>query len=815
MKSKFYLAAAAAIAFAACTNEEDLIQQGSSNQGSPISFVIGTDNDAQTRVHWSGYTLAWDENDLTTLYHGGTTLGSLSGIQNAIYKAEGGTDAEGKLVFKTGNMILPGQAIMVYPADTTFKYTGSGDLTVTIPAEQGIEGAERIHNIPFMSEGINIAAYDITKGQGAGYNKEYNIKMKQIATQYTLVMNWVGDKINVINALKEAGTISQGMSAEKVTLTRPVYMFTTEARILLQTPGTGIGTNWVNEVGTAIDTWNMESYVDKANPVTQESSLSSEEITAATDGKSASAEFLLLPQVEVAPASSVDPASPTIDEDTHSNATQASDELVIETYYGNIVIDNDAKNDTKEIFSHAATLEDDEMKLSWAYNWMVLNSHREKAGTTSTFAGEEVGAHGTLNAAIDLKYLDMSVVHIKSNQQLRDMIHVHEALMEGENVTFTIDGNTDGEFEMQSSTVDLLNENPNISIRLCEVAGEECNTIRLTTDVNKDIPSFEFLLEPVDPSFDVTVILDETGADAAWAWKGDAKKMVNVDYVINEGTIAVADGAKINVLNINKFTNDGTINIAGKATQNVLTVNNGTININEGAVYRVNAVDFYNEATALDEYGVIDNKGYFGVVDGSGGTINNYGLIKQAGKNARTFITTNATAGTTFATAFDAVNYKFGTIELKAKDDNDFGVQDATLKGFIKWTVKDVETVTAEEIGTQANYVVIEGKTTTLNFTRNASENVNVLYVEFKGIDNENNNEVMWNTTNTIIRGLIVNEGSALYIQKNNEVEVSQAALVEGTITKGTTDALTIPSFVGYLGGDTDDQENVLTTTGF
>ena len=812
MKSKFYLAAAAAIAFAACTNEEDLIQQGSSNQGSPISFVIGTDNDAQTRVHWSGYALAWDENDLTTLYHGGTTLGSLSGVQNAIYKAQGDTDAEGKLVFKTGNMILPGQAIMVYPADTTFKYTGSGDLTVTIPTEQGIEGAERIHNIPFMSEGINIAAYDITKGQGAGYDKKYNIKMKQIATQYTLKMNWVGDKINVINALKEAGTISQGMSAEKVTLTRLNNMFTTEAPIKLTTPVAPIGTKWVNEVGTAIDTWNMQSYVDKANPVVQESSLSSEEITAATDGKSASAEFLLLPQEEVAPLSSVDPNSPTIDEDTHSDATDADDELVIETYYGNIVIDNNAG----KIFSHAATLDNDEMKLSWAYNWMVLNSHREKAAP-STFENEEVGAHGTLNADIDLKYLDMSVVHIKNDQQLRDMIHVHEALMEGVDVTFTIDGNTDGEFKMKSSTVALLNQNPNIKIRLCEEAGEECTTIRLTTNVNQEIPSFEFLL---DPSFDVTVILDETGADAAWAWNGNAKKMVNVDYVINQGTIAVADDAKINVENgvstyINKFTNDGTINIAGKATQNVETVNNGTININEGAVYRVNAVDFYNEATALDKYGVINNKGYFGVVDASCGTINNYGLIKQASKNARTFITTNAINGTTFATQFDAVNYKFGTIELKAKDDNDFGVQDPTLKGFIKWTVKDVETVTAEEIGTQANYVVIEGKTTTLNFTRNASENVNILYVEFKGIDNENNNEVMWNTTNTIIRGLIVNEGSALYIQKNNEVEVSQAALVKGTITKGTTDALTIPSFVGYLGGLATDVENVLTTTGW
>ena len=82
MKSKFYLATAAALALAACTNEEDLVLQNPSNQVSPISFVIGTDDAAETRAHWfNGYTLAWDANDLTTLYHGGAA-GSLANSQN-------------------------------------------------------------------------------------------------------------------------------------------------------------------------------------------------------------------------------------------------------------------------------------------------------------------------------------------------------------------------------------------------------------------------------------------------------------------------------------------------------------------------------------------------------------------------------------------------------------------------------------------------------------------------------------------------------------------------------------------------------------
>lgn len=705
-------------------------------------------------------------------------------------------------------MILPGQAIMVYPADTTFKYTGNGDLTVTIPADQGVAGAERLHNIPFMSEGLLINDYNPTKDQGAGYDKTYNIKMKQIATQYTVNMNWTGDKINTINALKAAGTISTGMSADKVTLIRPTNKFTVEAPIKLQVPTSPIGASWATVAGNSIDTWNMESYVDKANPTTQENSLSSKEITAATDGKSATVEFLLLPQVEkgylVAPL----PTTVTPDNDGHTAAEDANDKLVIETYYGNIVIDNTAG----KIFSHKNTLANDEMKLSWAYDWMVKNSHREKSAP-STFAGEEVGAHGTLNAAIDLNYLDMEVVHIKNDQQLRDMIHVHEALLDGQNVTFTIDGDANEEFAMSVAAVELLKANPNISIKLCEDAGEVCKTIRLTTVTNSEVPSFSFL---IDPTFDVTVILSES-ADASWLWNGETKTMVNVDYVVNAGTLDVTDGAKINVQNttstpayINLLTNNGTVNISGKVTQNAPALNNGIVNINSGAVYRVNAVKFINDATTLDKYGVINNKGYFGVVDESAGTIDNYGLIKQAGTNARTFITTNAIAGTTFATPFNVVTYKMGTIELKAKDDNDFGVQDATLKGFIKWTVKDVETVTAEEIGTQANYVVIEGKTSTLDFTRNVSENVNVLYVEFKNIENE----VMWNTENTIIRGLIVDANSALYIQKGNKVEVSQAALVKGTVTKGNTGALTVPSYIGYLGGLATDVENVLTTTG-
>lgn len=77
-------------------------------------------------------------------------------MQNAIYEAKAGSSEKG-LEFVTQSMVLPGQAIMVYPSDTIFEYKGE-KLYVQVAEEQNKEYV--LGNIPFISEGINIEAYN-------------------------------------------------------------------------------------------------------------------------------------------------------------------------------------------------------------------------------------------------------------------------------------------------------------------------------------------------------------------------------------------------------------------------------------------------------------------------------------------------------------------------------------------------------------------------------------------------------------------------------------------------------------------------------
>ena len=154
MKFKFYAAALAAMAMAAC-NSEEILEANKPAEGSRIVFGLVSDNEG-TRAQWggtNGYTLQWTEADADkmSLFNGGTlfadaqpaasdeeavTYSSLANAKNAIYTA-GGTDENGRPVFTSHNMVYPGLAVMVYPCDTIFNYDNvEQKIYVTVPAEQ-------------------------------------------------------------------------------------------------------------------------------------------------------------------------------------------------------------------------------------------------------------------------------------------------------------------------------------------------------------------------------------------------------------------------------------------------------------------------------------------------------------------------------------------------------------------------------------------------------------------------------------------------------------------------------------------------------
>ena len=798
MKSKFYLAAALTMSLAACTNEDVLLSQEGQDGLSPIKFALEVNDGSLSRNVWGsdGVTVQWDKNTHLSLFHGGQE--GYFGTSNAIYKANDGS-SDGKLSFSTQSMVLPGQAIMVHPADTTFEMMG-GNLYVKAVENVAKTGDSILHRLPFISEGINIGEYNKDSNRGAGYGKEYDVKLRQIGSLLQLKFQWEG--YDEIQALLEEGTITQGITIDEVTLNRPTDKFNTRLQISLTE---GVGKNW-SDVDT-YGSWNMASIVDVDNPAKTSASLSSKDFNLEKNVVS----FMLLPQYYVSESE----AEPTTDEAKVPSFAAAADDasIVIETYYGTLTLDKDRGTVFPEGSKYDPYFYTEElgemrpaMTVSEGLNHIVAFTNLPKLKPQkpeekeSTFLGEIVGQAITRLVNADLAYLDMSTVHIKNEEHLLNVLHVHEAIQPGTDVKLTIDGDENKEFVMSTQTVAWLNElNADeegvITLSPCKDSGEQCTAIRLTG--GGEVPQYSFVVDK-----NVKVILDND--ENAWEWNGGIKTIMFMNNFENQGTLEINGGAEVKfkgLYSTGKFINKGTINVNGEVKQSVNTVNHGTITVKAGAEYYSNA-NFINEATGLDTYGTITNNGVFGNIND--GIINNYGLIVQNTAKSKTFITSNQTDKVLFSTPWSSEN-KYGTIKLYSKDDTNYSVSNKANEGFIMIETT-AATVTEEEIGKEANYVKVAGACTTLDFTRTATVNTRVLFIEIASSE-----EVVWNTEKSLIRGLIVPAGKKLYIKKDNAVELSEAVYLKGKIYKGGE--FTPKSFISYFGNAADattDIENVI-----
>ena len=582
MNSKFYLAAAAlTMSLAACTNEADLLSQDNQNEASPITFVLDLNEQEGSRNAWFGNGLSsimWDKDTHLSLFNGGAS--GAFGTNNAIYKTNEG-ESDAKLSFSTQSMVLPGQAIMVHPADTMFSMM-SGSLYVNSVVNVPAEGDDILHRMPFISEGIEIGTYDKDSNLGAGYGKEYDVKLRQIGSLLQLRFNWTG--YNVIEELLAAGTISQGITIDQVSLNRD-EKFNSKLAIALADKGT-LGSNW-GEVDR-YNTWNKISLIDVDVPTEQVEQLTSQDYTYETN----IVRFMLLPQNHVVNPVGAD-GKPVFTANENSS-------IVIDTYYGTLTLDKNsdkvfpANEKTDDNYYYTGTKKGKPaMTVADGLNYIVAFTNLPKNDPTSTFNGEKVGQVINRDVNADLAKLDMSTVHIENEQHLLDVFYVHKALQPEIPVKFTIDGDTSEEFAMSASTVALLNDwnadptTGKITLSPCIVAGEACTTIRLTG--GGEVP------EPLFFEGDkVTVILNDE--ETAWEWTSQNKNMVNILALVNEGTINIAGNSKLgaaNPLNYYGITNKGTLNVNGLVKQTSDVNNFGTINIAVGAEYVADATTLW------------------------------------------------------------------------------------------------------------------------------------------------------------------------------------------------------------------------------
>lgn len=747
MKDKLFVAAIAALAMTACTSEEDL-QVNPSGKVSPIQFTVSLDDEALTRAEFGGnneYTLNWTNGDQMSLFHGmnlGTVSDatSLTGAQNAIYKAASGS-SESSLVFTTQSMVRPGDAIMVYPCDSIFQYDDDGKLMVRIPEVQNDENIKG--KIPFISEGLKIKDFEEGKinGGGAGYARNYNIKLKQVATLYTLNTTYSGTEYDKIKALSDAGDIEPILTQKVALHIKDGFNKALEVKV----KPVANGSNW--NVVDEQNIWENESFVDySAETIAKVNEL----VYEYTPNSMKAAEFMLLPQKAY-----------TADEEGNSEY------ITVDTYYGQVKI---AANTPNIMTNRKGEKIGEKGNIQEAFKAVIDYTTKTPNSSTSTFYGEEVGAHVTQTALVDLQTLDMSKVHIKSDKQLHDILVVYKALGFTNPVNLTIDGDATHRFFLSMNNVRTLQSEgyENVKLLACNTASEKCSEIVLTgNNESEDVPSINFLI-----SRNVNIVL---GADYTWTWKNGIVISDLVETLTNEGILNLDNGDIIWDAHstVPAMVNNGTINVTGLVKQQMEMTNNGTITIAEGGEYRADNTTITNEATSATVMGEIYNSGIFAT--SNSGIINNYGLIKnmEGGVNNMTYITTNQTTGVSFASKWSSTN-KYGTIELKNADDN-ISVSNATNVGFIKYEYTEEEYVTPAIC--KYNYIVITNHN--IKFTAAAPE---IKFIEIVG---EITIPVF---TNPMLEPFVTLDGFILKgkanLQENNKL-VTPAAYIDGTLYYG------------------------------
>ena len=837
MNKKLLFAAMSLAALTACTDNDFESQKVAQQEATPVTFEVINNNDAFTRASMNGNKVAWSatDGDLFTLYHGAAALGDVTGYQNATYTAGA---AEGSpAVLTTPSMILQGAAIMVWPADTAFRYeTEDGaKLMIKVPEKQP---ADIENYIPYVSEQIMIGAYDGVKAlpNTAGYQREYPIYMRPMASQLNLKTDYAGTDAAIAQLYEGGSACPADGGIEPISLTSVDLVadegnakLTQKIAVTFTDPTVAIKKQWDDAVKN--NAWGKITDFDKTS-VTQKEMLTTECIQG-LDG----CKFLILP----------------LKADLAGTEKSA---VIVNTRYGKVIVAKNTFTNSKysddeigdawyRYVSATATIDALETKAATAGSdgkfkttadiaggmKQTLNGFSAYTATSGIVKGEPIGAAATRYVKVLLNHLDMSDLHIKTDKQLRDVAYVWNHLKVG-NVTIKLDGDKDkGEIEISQKTIKLINdlnaaaakeETPRkLTVMPCDVAGEVCKTIVITgaSDI-QNIQDLTFILINGAAQADVALKADET-----WKWEGTtatAKQIkvgTGVKGIINRGTLVNAATATLAIYDIDNnqlttvpFRNEGTWNITGGDLNVQFDVTNvGTVNIAAGAEYHQDGAgnDFINDSETLptrflaagktEKIGLVNNSGVF--ASAHDGHINNYGLIEHLDNNAKTYIWANNDGGTGFSATF-ADDNRIGRINLpfSNKDEENVSIKNGAATGFVSVTVSTEAgapnngKLDLSSVGDYVNYCIIKGGVTEISKVSDK-----IKYVEFDA----GTTEIMWNVATATYDGLIV--FSPVNVKRNTKITVSESAYLKAKMYVGGETTLTKAKCNGYFG---DTQAN-------
>lgn len=658
MNKKLLFAAMSLAALTACTDNDFESQQKMAEEVSPVQFEIV--NNAFTRADMGGdgnNTIVWSANDkdLFTLYHGSAVEGFLSGYDNATYMA---TPVEGSpAILTTPTMIKEGEAIMVWPVDTTFRIKPANNLSIVIPATQKKTEDE----IPYVSDRITIGSYIIPGTETtaarpsteadfnrAGYNRKYPVYLRPMASQLNLTAEYAGTDAEIAKLYKggEAGlSDDEAIKPIEVTsidlLTKKVdgtTKFTTEIALSFNEENNPA---WAGVAHNAFSAQTGFKLTEDDNPTIAETAIlaNTDKLTAQDDcllDENKGCKFLILPQ-------------PTIADGVEDAA------VVVNTIYGKVVVAANGVQGSLYTVAEAADAwwryikpatakQEYETKAATAETsgdyagkhkttTTVANGMMQTINAFSTYTapdglpvkGEQMGVYGDRFVKVLLTHLDMSDLHVKDDKQLRDVVRVWDKLGL-EPVTVYLDGNADNEFIITQKTIEVINgintlkgnaNNPlPFKVQPCGIEDHtNCAQIVITGSAYKqDIQDVAFIAKNLmgDGNEDdviADVVFADEGTATPWKWNGTVKvTAAGVNQFINEGTMLNAADATLKTTENNgdannvPLVNNGTWNITGgKLFVQFNVTNNKVVNISTTAQYRQSGSVFTNEATTLPE----------------------------------------------------------------------------------------------------------------------------------------------------------------------------------------------------------------------
>lgn len=702
MKAKFLLPTLVGLSLVACTAEDDF-SQNAEVKCSPVTFTVEKDGASLgSRAGLEGSVVKFEMGDLISLYHNSTLPGSYPGNilagQNAIFEGDG---LDGTLTFKTKSMVLQGNAVMVYPADTSFVNTTGSDITISVPTEQ--DGNTKLFQ-PYMSEAFEIGAYVGNKdAEGnkntAGYGRNYIVPLKKVGS--LLKMNLSAQNLDIINDIEGVDDVVLESVEINAGIGNNIFAESVVVTAKDATP--------VLAIENAAENSDAEKFAH-LNKVTEVTTASSVSLIATEDIENNVACFTLLPQT------------------TTANATTTT--VTVYTSYGKVAVVTADAVDANEATTYPLVKagETSHKTLADAIN-TIVNSAWDTNESSLNFEGEKTGASFTRTLTFDMQNLDMRGANVKTSKQLIDLLKVYDALGTNPVVTWNLAAEGSN-FLMTGAALDKLievNANSKITLAL------NGNQITLS-DADATVAKFQNAKVVLDG--DANVILA-----AGVNWTIDQKMTTDkISTLTNKGTLVVTNTTSDAPVNLAvNLTNDGAMSIgSSKVTLGEFTSTaTSTMTVASGnTLYFGDDANLYGSVTnegiiaanvgVVNNFGTIDNKFEVSVVENSGGAFNNGGTIKNNGSLAVTYLTSNN------ATKNSKV-WK-GIIELTNRNDQ-VSIDGSGQKGFIKYTLKDTEANYVPAKGDKFNWLIINktGNVSLANTSADGTVNETVDYLELNG----------------------------------------------------------------------------------